>query len=95
MTEGGGMDLGPKCMPVHASATPLHSPLGQELFTSLSAVLSKSWDPIHIHWPQIPLLISPQPLKNLLVFPFAHTYIHKHVFMEARGKRAGPGGCRG
>lgn len=45
----------------------------------------------------------PQPLErrkkkrgeknaNLPVFPSAHTYIHKHVFMKARGKRAGAAG---
>lgn len=85
--------LGPKCMPVHASPPPPVLPSsGQELFTSLSVVLSKSRDPIHIHRPQIPLLISPQPLKNLPVFPSAHTYIHKHVFMEARGRHGWGGG---
>lgn len=85
-----------KCMPVHASTSPplpptspsvsvLPSP-GQELFTSLSAVFSQSRDPIHIHRPQIPPLISPPTLKkkSLPVFPAAHTYIHKHVFMEAK-----------
>lgn len=40
-------------------------------------------------------LSPPQPSKNLPVFPSAHTYIHKHVFMEARGKRAGAGGGSG
>lgn len=32
--------------------------------------------------------------KKLPVFPSAHTYIHKHVFMEARGKRTEGSGIR-
>lgn len=32
---------------------------------------------------------------NLPVFPSAHTYIHKHVFMKARSKRAGAAGGGG
>lgn len=40
-------------------------------------------------------LSPPQPLKNLPVFPSSHTYIHKHVFMEARGKLARAGGGSG
>lgn len=86
------MEVDLKCMPVHASpplpppspSVPVLPSPGQELFTSLSAVLSQSRDPIHIHPPQIPPLISPPTLKKTLpVFPAAHTYIHKHVFMEA------------
>lgn len=83
------VELDLKCMPLHASTTPSISPVlpspGQELFTSLSAVLSQSRDPIHIHQPQIPPLIFPNSQKKKLpVFPAAHTYIHKHVFMEAK-----------
>lgn len=40
--------------------------------------------------PQIPLLISTNLLKPPYV-PHIHTYIHKHIFMEARGKPRGIG----
>lgn len=68
---------------------------GQELFTSLSAVLSQSRDPINIHRPQIPPLISPQlskkKKKTLPVFPAAHTYINTSLWRQRCWGRRGLG----
>ncbi len=50
----------------------------------LYQLLSKGLAAIHIQTAQIPLLISQAPLQKLPV-PSAHTYIHKHIFMEASG----------
>lgn len=52
----------------------------------LYQLLTKNQATIHIQAVQIPLLIAPASSKKLPVFPSAHTYIHKHVFMEVSGK---------
>lgn len=103
------------CISFHLHPPPTPTPPGQELFTSLSAMLPPKQGP-HPYSPtsnsSAYLKPLPNPWKgerkktrrgkkngNLPVLPSAHTYIHKHVFMKARGKRAraavGGGGMGG
>lgn len=67
--------------PPSPSLPVLPSP-GQELFTSLSAVLSQSRDPIHIHRPQIPPLISPQLSKKKKKKPSLCSLLHIHTYIN-------------
>lgn len=79
--------------PPPPSLPALPSP-GQELFTSLSAVLSQSRDPIHIHRPQIPPLISLQLSKKKpsLCSPLhIHTYINTSLWRQRCWGRRGLG----
>lgn len=77
--------------PPPPSVPVLPSP-GQELFTSLSAVLSQSRDPIHIHRPQIPPLISPPTLKKN---PSLCSQLHIHTYINTSSWRQRCWGRRG
>lgn len=85
------VELDLKCMPVHASTTPSISPCASfswpgAVYFSISGALSKQgphpYSPTSNSSAYLPPTLKKK--KPLPVFPAAHTYIHKHVFMEAK-----------